>query len=208
MRQLMRILLFLISWCLLCVSCIPLRNASGMKIPSPKEVRTPTFGGDMTEAVFHGSMELYEHHFSGIFALKKESEEKYRMVLMSEVGMTLLDFSFTSKDFQVNYCIDPLRKKALLNLLYRDFLLLTVSPKSESLKQGKEQFEQAQFILYKKEKSRDFYYFEKGTMVQIVSKAFLNRTDIQFVEMKEGMADSIKIKHKPVKLRMALKRIN
>ena len=204
----MRILLVLISWCLLCVSCITGRNALKGADLSPMEVRTPVFGDNRTEAVFHGSMELYEHHFSGIFALKKESGEKYRMVLMSEVGMSLLDLSFTSKDFQVNYCIDPLRKKALLNLLYQDFLLLTVAPKPESLKQGKKQMEGAQFILYKKEKSRDFYSFEKETIVQIKSKAFLNRTDIQFTEMKAGMADSIKIKHKPVKLRMALKRIN
>ena len=204
----MRILLLLISWCLLCVSCITGINASGTGILPITEVRTPVFGNDKTEAVFHGSMELYEHDFSGIFALKKESAEAYRMVLMSEVGMSLLDISFTPKDFKVNYCIEPLRKKALLKLLYHDFLLLTMAPKPESLIPQKGQHTVAQFISFKKKDSRDFYSFEKKTMVQIISKAFLNRTQIQFSEINNGLADSIQIRHKPVKLKMKLKRIN
>ena len=204
----MRILLLLISWCLLCVSCITGRNASGTRISSVMEVRTPVFGNDKTEAVFHGSMELYENDFSGIFALKKESAEEYRMVLMSEVGMSLLDLSFTSKDFKVNYCIEPLRKKALLKLLYHDFLLLTVAPKPQSLIPEKGQHSGAQFISFKKKDSRDFYSFEKEKMVGITSKAFLNRTTIQFSGMNDGLADLVQIRHKPVKLKMKLKRIN
>lgn len=204
----MRILLFLISCCLLCVSCITRRNALSVVDISLSEVRTPVFGDNTTEAVFHGSIEVYEHDLSGVFVLKKESEEMYRMVLMSEVGMSLLDLSFTSKDFKVNYCIEPIRKKALLKLIYHDFLLLTEVPKPESLKSKKRQNAGAQFISYKKKDSRDFYYFDKKTMVQIISKAFLNRTTIQFAEMKAGMADSIQIRHNPIKLKMALKRIN
>jgi len=204
----MRILLFLISCCLLCVSCITGRNALSVADISLSEVRTPVFGDNKTEAVFHGSIEVYEHDLSGVFALKKESEEKYRMVLMSEMGMSLLDLSFTSRDYQVNYCIDPILKKALLNLIYHDFLLLSVAPKPESLKQGKRQNAGTQFISYKKKDSRDFYFFDKKSMVQIISKAFLNRTNIQFAEINAGIADSIQIRHNPVKLKMALKRIN
>lgn len=44
-------------------------------------------------------------------------------------------------------------------------------------------------------------------MVEIVSKGFLNKTDIQFEEIKEGSAKSVQIQHRPVKLKMELKRI-
>jgi hypothetical protein len=169
--------------------------------------RTPVFREGTNEAVFRGGIDLYKHYFSGIFALKAETEEKYRMVLMSEVGLTLLDLSFTSKDFQVNYCIEPLQKKALLKLLYHDFLLLTESPKPEGLRPAKKHRKHPELTRYKNIDCRDFYYFEDGKMVEIVSKAFLNRTHIQFSEMELRSANSIQIQHNPMNLGIMLKRI-
>jgi hypothetical protein len=129
------------------------------------------------------------------------------MVLMSEVGITLLDISFTSKDFQVNYCIEPLQKKALLKLLYHDFLLFTEFPKPKELEPAKKLEKKRELTIYKNMNCRDFYYFEDGKMVEIISKAFLNRTLIQFSEMEMRSANSIQIQHKPVKLGIMLKRI-
>lgn len=200
----MRILLILISCCLLGVSCTSGRKAIHPEYQPQLTKTTPVFQEGMTEAVFRGGINLYKHYFSGIFALKKESEEKYRMVLMSEVGMTLLDLSFTTHDFQLNYCIEPLRKQALLKLLVHDFLLLAAAPTSENLKQIKKKGEPE---FYKNKVCRDFYYFREGKMVEITSKTFLNRTRIQFSEMNTGSANLIQIQHRPVKLRMELKRI-
>lgn len=204
----MRKLLVLISWCLLGVSCMTGRNATHTAEPRPGEAHLGVFSDGNPEAVFHGGINVYKHHFSGIFALKQETSEQYRMVLMSEVGMSLLDMSFTPLGYQINYSIEPLRKKALCNLLYQDFLRLSMAPPTGSLKPVKKHSEKEQFISYRKEKSKDFYFFEKGTMVRILSKGFMNRTDITFAETKSEMADSIHIIHWPVKLEMALKRIN
>lgn len=203
----MRILLILISLCLLLVSCTSGRKTLSMGNHSIPTERTPVFREGTNEAVFRGGIDLYKHYFSGIFALKSEPEEKYRMVLMSEVGITLLDISFTSKDFQVNYCVEPLQKKAILKLLYHDFLLLTESPKPEELEPTKNHEKKRELTIYKNMNCRDFYYLEDGKMVEIVSKAFLNRTHIQFSEMEIGPANSIQIQHKPVKLGIMLKRI-
>jgi len=169
--------------------------------------RSPAFHELTTEAVFRGNIDLYKHYFSGIFALKKESEANYRMVLMSEVGMTLLDISYTSKVFRVNYCIEPLHKKALLKLLYHDFLLLTVLPGGENLKPGKRGRSSSGFIMFKSKYNRDFYTCRDGKVTEIISKAFFNRTHIQFSEMKMGLANSIHINHSPIKLEMILQRI-
>ena len=203
----MRQLLVLISWCMLSVSCIAGQNALNVESQPLQLHKTPIFKTGTTEAVFRGSMNVYKHYFSGIFALKKETEENYRIVLMSEVGITLFDLSFTSKDFKINYCIKPLQKKKFLKLLYHDFLLLVDAPNPENLKLRKNRNTHIQFVLYKKKNSRDFYYIEKKTIVKIVSKAFLNKTNIQFQEIKEGVAQSIHIQHRPVKLKMELKRI-
>jgi len=192
---------------MLCVSCFAVQNALSAESQPLQLHKTPVFRTGTTEAVFRGNINVYKHYFSGIFALKKETEENYRIVLISEVGVTLFDLSFTAKGFKVNYCIEPLQKKGLLKLLYLDFLLLVDAPYPEDLKLQKNRGKKAQFILKKKRNSRDFYYFEKETMVEIVSKAFLNKTDIKFKEIKEGVAKSIHIQHRPVKLKMELKRI-
>ncbi len=136
-----------------------------------------------------------------------EAENQYRMVLMSEVGMTLLDMSFTDSSYHLNYCIEPIKKKSFLKLLHHDFLLLTIAPKRGELQAKKSKGNIEKVALYKKKGSRDFYSYKQGFMIGIVSKAFLNRTNIQFEELNAGVANSIQIVHRPVKLRLELKRI-
>jgi hypothetical protein len=200
-------LLILISWLLLQGSCIAGQNTLNVE-RNPFNINgIPVFTDGTNEAVFRGTMEVYKHYYSGIFAMKKEAVEKFRVVLMSEVGMTLVDFSFDANVFEVIYCIETLNKKRLLKLLYHDFLLLLNTSNSEELKQKKCKTHNAQSILIKKNNSRDFYCFENGEMTQISSKKCLNRTLIQFQDMKTGAANLIQIKHSPFKLKIELTRI-
>jgi hypothetical protein len=200
-------LFILISWLLLQVSCIAGQNTLNVEINPSNINGIPVFTNGTKEAVFRGTMEVYKHYYSGIFAVKKEAVEKFRVVLMSEVGMTLLDFSFDTNVFEVIYCIEPLNKKGLLKLLYHDFLLLVNTPNPKELKQQKCKCDNAQSMLFKKKNNRDFYCFENGEMKQISSKKILNHTLIQFQGMKTGAANLIQIKHSPFKLKMELTRI-
>lgn len=200
-------LLILISWFFLEVSCIAAQNVSNVENNSMNVTGIPVFVEGTHEVVFRGTTDVYKHYFSGIFAVKKEKTKKFRVVLMSEVGMTLLDLSFDPKGFYLNYCIEPLNRKRLLKLLYHDFLLLVNMPKPEELELLKRKGKKDQFIIYKKSNSRDFYCFETGLMVKIVSKEFLNRTHIQFKEVKTAVANNIRIQHRPFKLKIELTRI-
>ena len=200
----MRVLLVLISSCLICISCSTNRTASKLSNSKRVEERTPLFKEGSNEAVFRGSISIYKHYFSGIFALKQEDFDKYRMVLMSEVGMTLFDMSFTSDTYQLNYCIEPIKKKSLFKLMHQDFLLLVHAPKQEDLKFKNE----AEAISkYQKNESRDFYFYENALMQKIDSKGFFNRIHIEFNEQENGVSNSIKIQHWPIKLKMELKRM-
>lgn len=203
----MRVLLVLISSCLIFISCSTNRITPTIQNQELPEERTPLFEKDINQSVFRGSINIYKHYFSGIFALKMEAENKYRMVLMSEVGMTLLDMSFTDSSYHLNYCIELIKKTSFLKLLHHDFLLLTIAPKQGDLQAKKKKGNIEKIALYKKKESRDFYSYKQGAMIGIVSKAFLNRTYIQFEELNAGVANSISIQHRPVKLKMNLKRI-
>ncbi|MGZ2369679.1 hypothetical protein ACXR6G_07815 [Ancylomarina sp. YFZ004] len=203
----MRVLLVLISFCLLCISCSTSRPATSLQKQVLPVESTPLFAEGVNQSVFRGSIHIYKHYFSGIFALKMEADDKYRMVLMSEVGMTLFDMSFTAEAYHLNYCIEPIKKKSLFKLLHHDFLLLTQAPKQANLQVRSSCCDKEEQTLYKKKNTRDFYTYKEGTMQEIVSKAFLNRTHIQFEELNAGVANFISIQHRPVKLKMNLKRI-
>lgn len=199
----MRVLLVLISSCLICISCGT--NRTVLKIPNKRvEERTPLFKEGLNQSVFRGSISIYKHYFSGIFALKQEDENKYRMVLMSEVGMTLFDMSFTSDSYYLNYCIEPIRKKSLFKLMHKDFLLLIRAPKQEDLKLKNEV---DAISKYRKKGSKDFYFYENTVMRKIDSKGYFNRIHIEFNEQENGVSNSIQIQHRPIKLKMELKRI-
>jgi len=203
----MRKLLLLISWCILAVSC---STQKSLETGNNSAVSTfiPVFGPNAVEAIFRGTIDVNGKHFSGIFVFKKVSENLFRAVLMSEVGMTLLDMSFTPKDFTVNYCIEPLSKKGLFKLLYHDFKLALDEPGIHQLKRKRNHENVSKTILFRKKDSRDFYYFADGIVTKILSKSIYNNTEIQFESINGGKAEKIKIQHKPVKLRIELTRIS
>ncbi|BAX82452.1 hypothetical protein [Labilibaculum antarcticum] len=200
----MRVLLVLISSCLICFSCSTNRTASKLSNSKRVEERTPLFKEGLNEAVFRGSISVYKHYFSGIFALKQDGIDQYRMLLMSEVGMTLFDMSFTSDSYDLNYCMEPIRKKSLFKLMHQDFLLLVKAPKQEGLRFKDEE---KAILKYQKKESRDFYFYENTLMQKIDSKGFFNRIHIEFNEQEKGVSNSIQIQHWPIKLKMELKRI-
>jgi len=204
----MRKLLLLISWCVFTVSCSTQQNFSKTENSSIHSSFIPIFGTDATEAIFRGTIDVSGKYFSGIFVFKKLADNKFRAVLMSEVGMTLLDMSFTHKDFYVNYCIEPLSKKGLFKLMYHNFKLTLDEPARQNLKRKKNLDIDVKTMVYKKKDSRDFYYFADGTVTKIMSKTLYNKTEIQFKGLNDGKADAIQIQHWPVKLRIELTRIN
>lgn len=200
----MRVLLVLISSCLICISCGTNKSAFELSNSKRVEEKTPLFKEGLNEAVFRGSISIYKHYFSGIFALKQEADNKYRMVLMSEVGMTLFDMSFTSDTYHLNYCIEPIRKESLFKLMHQDFLLLVKAPEQEELRFKNEK---EMILEYQKKESRNFYFYEFARMQKIESKGFFNRIQIEFNEQENGVSNSIQIQHRPIKLKMDLKRI-
>lgn len=202
----MRVLLLLISSCLICCSCGTSKIATDQTDIGIISDKTPFFREGEDQSVFRGGINVYKHYFSGIFALKQEAENKYRMVLMSEVGMTLFDMSFTNDTYKLNYCIEPIKKKNLLNVMYNDFLLLAKAPKKQNLRlKNKKCLNGIQ--VFKEFGDRDFYFYKDGVMNKIVSKNFLNRTKIEFNELNDGVSNFIRIQHSPIKLKMELKRI-
>lgn len=95
-------------------------------------------------ALFNAKIDVVGKHLSGLLLVKRLDKE-HRVVFTNEAGVTFFDFSFGyDGSFQVIKVIEQLNKKAVINLLRKDFSLMLGLPfrndKVESFSIGDEIF--------------------------------------------------------------------
>src|SRR6478672_10112312 len=127
------------------VSCKPYQVQDAVtKQTSIKEFKNPYFDNPEIDYVYKAQIEVYGNKLGGIFVAKKISDSVHRVVFTTEFGNKLMDFQLSDNDFKVNYIIEQLDKKIVLNTLEDDFrLLLKVNY------QISESFEGSSFNVYK-----------------------------------------------------------
>jgi hypothetical protein len=107
------------------VSCKPYEIAGVQeRLASVNSIQNPYFLDTTMDYVYKAHIEVYGNDLSGIFVVKKISDNKHRVVLTTDFGNKLLDFEFSETDFKVNYIVADLDKKIIINTLKNDFKLL------------------------------------------------------------------------------------
>lgn len=113
----------LIGFILFQISC-----ASFTKSFEPKEKTveafTPAYLKDFQEASFKISIEAFENHFGGIMVAKKLKRNHYRFAFLNEFGGKMMDFEILNRELKLNYAVDQLNRKIILNMLEKDFSML------------------------------------------------------------------------------------
>lgn len=85
--------------------------------------------GQIQTGWFKAGIDVMGKHISGLLLIKQMDEGSTRMVFTNEAGLTFFDFEFTANnDFKVHKIIKQMDKKAVINLLRQDFLLLLGLP--------------------------------------------------------------------------------
>lgn len=111
------------SFLLVFVSC-----ASYTKDFEPKERTierfTPDYLKDFEEKSFKISIDAFGNNFGGILVVKKLDINHYRLAFLNEFGGKMLDFEIIERELKLNYAIEELDRKVLLNLLEKDFAIL------------------------------------------------------------------------------------
>ena len=123
----MRVLL-LISLVFLFSSCVP-HNVRTIKKGGQKQKGTllpfhalPDLGE--RTLLYRTKIDFDDKHYSGILVIKEISQDDFRIVLMTEVGMKLFDLGLDASTFTVHDCFPALNRKILLSMLESDFRLL------------------------------------------------------------------------------------
>ena len=180
-----------------------------IKVPLDKAVlEVPYFSNPATDYVYKANITVYGNELTGIFIAKKINDTTHRVVFTTEFGNKLLDFEISENDFKVNFILEELDRKMLINTLVADFRLLLRSHYSIN-----EQFENAEKSVYLAlEKNKlNYLFFSKPTnsLTRIVYASKRKEIINLFYSSENNIfAEKIIIQHQNIKLKIELNYFN
>lgn len=191
------------------ISCKTYEIPNATKIESnQKNFQNLYFSDSEKDYVYKASIEVYGKQLGGIFVAKKMNDTLHRAVLTTDFGNTLLDFEVSENSFKVNYCVDELNKKIVLNTLKDDFRLI--------FRQNhvvEEVFENQSHTIYKIRDGKRFNYLsENKSQQKLIQLIHASKTKEKVVIRFEGknttFAEKINVEHKNIKLKIELNQIS
>lgn len=166
------------------------------------------FSNSETDYVYKAHIEVYGNDLSGIFVVKKVNDSMHRVVLTTDFGNKLLDFELSENDFKVNYIVDDLNKKIVINTLKKDFILLLKTNHKVD-----EVFENEVNIILKSIDGNRINYLYKSKKDNSFSKLIntsktKEKVTFSFLPKNTTFAESILIQHYNIKLKIELNQIS
>ncbi|MEO8933738.1 MAG: hypothetical protein ABI295_05475 [Xanthomarina sp.] len=197
----------IISICILVVSCgsYPKKQNFQLDNSTIKNIENSYFSDVGIDYVYKASIAVYKRHFGGLLIIKKISENQHRVAFTTEMGNKLFDFTFTENDFKVNFILEELDKKMLINILEKDFKVLV----TESLIASNSfSYSNNQILETEIHNKKHYYYLDNDELIKVVHvKNGKEKVLFLFSEIKNHLAQQIKIQHRDIKLEINLKSI-
>lgn len=153
------------------------------------------------EKSFRMSIEAYGNNFSGNVVSKKLNQNHYRFAFLSEFGGKMLDFELENQEMKVNYAMEQLDRKIILNMLQKDFNLL-FNENNKII----QTFESDGFsVLQSKINEKPVYYFLKNDSLEkaVMAPRKKEKISLQY-SYKESEFPDVEISHGKVKIKIYL----
>lgn len=189
---------------LLLMSCGSYPRKNNMKETeiATKEILNPYFSDPSIDYVYKAGITLQKKEFGGLFIVKKLGPDKHRVVFTTEMGNKILDFSFDGERFTVNYLLEEMNKKILVNILKRDFKTL-ITENLGILKAFEKN--NGEIFETKNDKKRYYYFYRNGQLEKIIrTSGKKEKTEYLFLG---NTAEKIMITHKNIPLHINLTKI-
>ncbi|MCX7548908.1 hypothetical protein OS188_13200 [Xanthomarina sp. F1114] len=197
----------LISFCFFLVSCgsYPKKKNFQAENSTSKEIENPYLSDSRIDYVYKASIDVYDRNFSGLLIIKKIADKEHRVAFTTEMGNKMFDFTFNENDFRVNFILDELNKKMLINILKKDFKVLITENPIISNSYSHNEIDIYEAAIYNK---KHYYFFENYKLTKIIN-AKNGKENVQFLFLKinNHLANQIEIKHSNIKLTINLKSI-
>ncbi|KAB6338673.1 hypothetical protein GA160_22190, partial [Bacteroides xylanisolvens] len=92
-------------------SCSPRISGEGSTVPPVIEL---TQGEESQK--YNIQLDFMKHHMSGMLIVRRMPDNEIRIVASTYFGLSLFDFSLHDDQFNVNSCIEPMKKEKVLKL--------------------------------------------------------------------------------------------
>ena len=127
---------------LVCVLCLLTSCASPKVVEGDASVHSaPIICAQEFSQKYNMQLDFMKHHFSGMLIVRELPDNEIRILASTYFGLSLFDFSLRNEEFQVNSCIEPMKKKKILQLLETDFKNLFLNGKNIRIKKKNSTFE-------------------------------------------------------------------
>ncbi len=193
----------LISLCLFFVSCgsYPKKHNFQIEESSIKYIDNSYFSDRTKDYVYKAKIDVYKKSFGGIFIVKKLGENHHRIAFTTEMGNKIFDFSFHKNEFKVNYILDQIDKKILINILRKDFKIL-VQEKAIIKKVFSTNTEK---IFETKIDNKKYYYYNKNNQLNKIVRVSNSKEKVIYIYSKinNNIAKHIQIDHKNIKFELS-----
>ena len=206
MQKLMIRYLLISAFFSLFISCKSYQIKDAVSVDNSLQfVQNQYFSDASLDYVYKTHIEIYGNKMGGIFIAKRINDSIHRMVLTTDFGNKLLDFEISENSFKVNFVIDNLDKKIILNTLRDDFrTLLQVNSKVfKTYKRNNE-------VIYQTE-NNIYYFFDEVTnnLIKIIkTNKRKEKVLFTFQSKKTTFAENINIQHNNIQLRINFNQIN
>lgn len=190
MRKL--ILLFLI--CSFLFSCKSKQLLGSEQVS--EVIINPYFNNTEEDYIYQAKINAFSKEFTGLFIAKKIDKTSHRVVLTSDFGNTLLDFTITDNNFKVNYVLDDLNKKPLIKMFESDFRIMLQSHIQSNSKSISDS--EIQYFAKLHKNNLEYSYKIMGNELFQIKKLKKNKEIVtfDFKEISQDKCSSIFIEHK------------
>lgn len=166
------------------------------------------FSPQFSNTLYSAYVDVTKHHFSGMLFFKQMPDSSMRIVFTNEIGVKFFDFGFTKDEqFIKYYALHKLDKKVVINALKNDLRLVLLHPdlsKAKSLKDAA-----YNYVAVPDKNGHDYYITDNCKKLVRIEKSSKRKpvVEVQMLDYKAGIPDSIHIQHKNFKFTIALKRV-
>lgn len=166
----------------------------------------PTF----TNNWYNATVDVIGKHISGLLLIKTMSDSSRRVVFTNEVGVTFFDFGF-GKDgsFKVHQIIEQMDKKAVVNLLRKDFELIMMQRAKDAKLQAYTRNGEIFYALPGKKETDYFITDKECSSLLRIEKASKRKkkTEVRIWNGNQQAPDSVHLKHFTFDMQIGLKKI-
>lgn len=158
--------------------------------------------------LYKAGVEAYGRYFSGIYLFKQfPVDTSFRIVMLSEFGLSFFDFKYKNEIFKVESCQEFLNKPMLLKMMQKDLkLLLSEIDDPGNVKLVSKNGFDGQVYKFKYKSDKYYYFYGQNNLLEkiIIKEGIFRKANINISGYENSIPQKITIDRNRQKLKVNL----